>query len=263
MRSVRIIDRGLAAAPVHDSVVRSASDPRRPSVEDRRSFYWAGPGWTAAFEEAKRLVRNGSDQRAAAASVGWTEQELKEAIERNGEPPALDPDAPLMRERPRRTVKQRVEGLHDISDKTLRLARRLYEIEIMTVREVSRAISEPYEKTYLILIKAGTEFRRPGRRKVRDPDPRPSEPDVPEPEVVSEPELRVKPKKPRKKESKRMTAVEKAVRRVLGDIDGGRPVRPTAAVRKPLEKATPARTRKPRRTTSDADKALRRVLNSI
>lgn len=259
MRSVRTVDRGLAAPLGHESAGRGANDPKRPTVESKRLFYWSGPGWQAAFDETRRLMGDGLSIREAAAAVGWDEQELKDALERNGQPPAPELDAPKLRERPRRTVKQRVAGLHDIGEKLMRRARRHYEIEFMTVREVSRAIDEPYEKTYLILIKAGTKFRRPGRRKVREPSASLADVELEsiERQVVREPEPDEEPpeqKRSRARPRAESAEVDRALRRVLGSIPGedGR-----------REARTAKRPRKPRAQMSDADRALRRVLNGL
>lgn len=169
MRPVRIVDRGSAAQGPEGSSGSSRSDhddTGRPSILEKRAYYWSGPGWVLAYEEARRMMRGGCSLREAAAAVGWTEEDLRSAIGRKGKPP--DPSsvssAVVPHERPRRTVKQRVAGLKSVSQQTLRLAKRYYEVECMTVREVARALEEPYEKTYLVLIKAGTKFRRPGRR---------------------------------------------------------------------------------------------------
>lgn len=256
MRSVRTVDRGLAAPLGHESAGRGAFDPKRPSVESKRLFYWSGPGWQAAFDETQKLMADGMSQREAAAAVGWDEQELKDALERKGLPPEPDLDAPKMRERPRRTVKQRVAGLHDISEKLMRRARRHYEIEFMTVREVSRAIDEPYEKTYLILIKAGTKFRPPGRRKkVREPVVVTLEIEREEQALEIEatsPERKVADRQRRKRTAP--SEVDRALRRVLGCIPG----EDTRSKKEPAK-----RPRKPRARMSDVDMALRRVLNGL
>ena len=170
MRSVRIVDRGSAGRWPEDSGSgrdHSGDDPSsRPSILDKRTYYWSGPGWVTAYEEARRLMKGGTALREAAAAVGWTETDLRSAIARRGKPP--DPSkidtAVTLHERPRRTVKQRVDGLKSVSKKILKLAKRYYEVENMTVRETAKALEEPYERTYLILIRAGTKFRRPGRR---------------------------------------------------------------------------------------------------
>ena len=54
------------------------------------------------------------------------------------------------------------------------LARRYYEDDVMTVREVAKALGKPYEKTYLILILAKTKFRRPRRRGVAEAETSPT-----------------------------------------------------------------------------------------
>lgn len=167
------MDRGDAGRwPDESGGDGGASKDSRPSIADRRAFYWSGPGWVMAYEEARRLMKAGTGLREAAAAVGWSETDLRAAIARKGRPPSpADVEAAVtLHERPRRTVKQRVEGLKDVSQKTLKLARRYYEVENMTVREVARALCEPYERTYLLLIKANTRFRRPGRRSVEKSD---------------------------------------------------------------------------------------------
>lgn len=181
MRTVRIVDRGsaqqhgLVPAPSRDVSRRvREEDPGKPSVDDKRSYYWNGPGWFAAYNEARRLMdKSGLSIEKAAPQVGWTAEDLAAAIQRGGKPP----DQPLAaeddfrpRERAKRTVKQRVAGLHGVSQATQDLARRLYEVEVMTVREVAKALEEPYEKTYLILNLAKTKFRRPGRRGSSESD---------------------------------------------------------------------------------------------
>lgn len=171
MRTVRIVDRGSALQ--HGLVPTATGTPShkdlgKPSVDEKRAYYWSGPGWVAAYNEARRLMDSGLPAEKAAPQVGWTKEELEAAIRRGGMPPAPPPagsaDDFKPRERPRRTVKQRVAGLHGVSKETQDLARRYYETEVMTVREVAKALGEPYEKTYLILILAKTKFRRPGRR---------------------------------------------------------------------------------------------------
>lgn len=217
------------------------------------AFYWSGPGWTAAYEEARRQLDTGASLRDAAAAVGWTEQELKEAISRNGAPSQAASEIPPPRERPKRTVKQRVEGLHDVSDKTLRLARRLYELEIMTVREVSRAIDEPYEKTYLILIKAGTKFRRPGRRKIHHDD---DALDTITVEVAAQPDVPTdrQVKKPRRATRRvQSEAVDRALRVALRGHDAASRAAPQAEKKR----------QKHRGRTPDADRALRLVLRGL
>lgn len=167
MKTFRSVDKALAAGDgeTPPAKVFRRTDAR-PSVEERFEYYWSGEGWHRALTEAKRLIENGKTFEHAASNVGWTENELRIAI-RRGRPPKAKAVAPeqAARDRPKRTVKQRVEGLKDVDRQVMARARRLYEIEIMTVREVARVISQPYEKTYLILKKAGTKFRRPGRLK--------------------------------------------------------------------------------------------------
>lgn len=40
----------------------------------------------------------------------------------------------------------------------------MYEVELLTVREIARMLDLPYDDAYLLLVQAGTRFRRPGRR---------------------------------------------------------------------------------------------------
>jgi hypothetical protein len=99
----------------------------------------------------------------AAEAVSWTLDELELGLK--AEAPSGDKPPSQLRERTRRTLSQRVAGLKNASRELMRRARHLYEIEFMTVKEVSDVIGLPNEQTYLILIKAKTPFRRPGRRK--------------------------------------------------------------------------------------------------
>jgi hypothetical protein len=165
LRTFRPIDRSLASHGDAEDAQPRRRDDKRPSVEDKFAYYWSGQGWHLALTEARKLLVNGVAHDEVATNVGWSVNELRIAV-RRGRPPKANPEPPdpVSRERPKRTVMQRVEGLKDVDDKTMARARRLYEIEIMTVREVARTIEQPYEKTYLILKKAGTKFRRPGRR---------------------------------------------------------------------------------------------------
>ncbi len=146
----------------------SAQESRRRVIEAKIEFYSRGPGWLAAYEEACSLIKSGENIGDAAASVGWKEEDLKSAIRRKGKPPKPSKEVVVVqiRERARRTVKQRVDGLKNVTKKMLKLAKHYYEIEGMTVREVARTLEAPYEKIYLILHLANTKFRRPGRRGV-------------------------------------------------------------------------------------------------
>jgi len=103
----------------------------------------------------------------AAASVGWNEKDLIEALK--GEMPVLDQVAKPIKKRAPRPLKNRVKGLGRVSKKEEKLAVRLYTIEYMTIREVAETIGKPYESTYLLCIRAGVKFRRPGRRPSRRP----------------------------------------------------------------------------------------------
>lgn len=296
MHTVRIIDRGSAQqhglVPVsgHDTSRRAGDDPGKPSVEEKRSYYWSGPGWVSAYNEARRLMATGLSVERAAAQVGWSKEELEEAIARDGKPPEFQPGADddfKPRDRPRRTVKQRVAGLHGVSKETQDLARRLYEVENMTVREVAEALGEPYEKTYLILILASTKFRRPGRRGAQDKPlvkprdmakrvERQQDERIVQAHVVEKPRQAhsvqrqtvkpttrptVKPAPPpatrRAKTTKKASKkeAEKALRRVLGRKKEKPPV---AQVRKKrVRKPAPAKRRK---DMTEAERALRRVL---
>lgn len=278
MRTVRIIDRGsaqqhgLVPVPSRDVSKRvREDDPGKPSVDDKRSYYWNGPGWFAAYNEACRLMdKAGLSIEKAATQVGWSAEDLASAIKRGGKPP----DQPLAeddfrpRERAKRTVKQRVAGLHGVSQETQDLARRLYEVEIMTVREVAKALCEPYEKTYLILNLAKTKFRRPGRRGSSEPDNvyrasrEPAEArEVDEVKVVTpvktvktRPAAKIDVRFSAKKKSPDRTQMpedEKAMRRVLG-----------AAFVKPKEPRVVRRSSSSggRKKMSETEKALRRVL---
>lgn len=168
--NIRILDKSLVLDDDDDERDKAAryrpdrSDPNRPSVEQKFEYFWSGPGWKRALAEAQRLESNGVPREQIAEAVGWTDDELAFALKKNK--PQLVEEAPkkIIRDRPRRTVKQRVESLKDIDKSLMGMAKRFYEIEVMTVREVCRAIDQPYEKTYLILKKARTKFRRPGRR---------------------------------------------------------------------------------------------------
>lgn len=301
LRTVRIVDigsaqqHGLVPVPGRDASRRlREEDPGKPSVDDKRSYYWNGPGWYAAYNEACRLMeKSGLSIEKAAPQVGWTAEDLDAAIKRGGKPPdqPLTPDDFRPRERAKRTVKQRVAGLHGVSQETQDLARRLYEVEIMTVREVAKALDEPYEKTYLILNLAKTKFRRPGRRGSSEPDDvyRASR----DPIRVEAEEVKVVPAKivtPRlsakvvtpvktrpaahadvkrsadkvdvrygskKPDSGRvqMSEAEKALRRVLGAAAGVKP-KASRGSRNVMKSASSGS----RRKMSEAEKALRRVL---
>lgn len=167
MKSIRIVDRALAASTGPGG---SYFDPvgKKKSVEDQRAYFWSGPGWDAALKEAKAELAAGTSLKGAAAAVGWTEQMLVEALAGSGCPcPAVDEKPYVSRPRTKRTLKQRVQGLHDVSKNELMRARRFYEDEFMTVRETAKAMRLPYERCYLLLIKARTKFRRPGRRGMK------------------------------------------------------------------------------------------------
>ena len=250
MHTVRLADLVSAQQhgllPVLGRVAACQDDPHKPTVEDKRSYYWNGPGWHAAYNEARRLMDAGLAVDRAASQVGWTTSELEAAIGRDGQPPgALEPEDFRPRERPRRTVKQRVEGLQGVSQEIQSLARRLYEVEIMTVREVAKTLELPYEKCYLVLIKANTAFRRPGRRGNSSIEERVEETVAPE-------TIEVKPvlSEPRAEKVRRASKDEdKAWRRVLrGSVE-----KPGAPRRE-----RPVKARGVRRT--EAEKALRRVL---
>lgn len=287
MRTVRIVDigsaqqHGLVPVPARDVSKRfREDDPGKPSIDDKRSYYWNGPGWFAAYNEARRLMeKSGLSIEKAAPQVGWTAEDLAAAIQRGGKPP----DQPLAveddfrpRERAKRTVKQRVAGLHGVSQETQDLARRLYEVEIMTVREVAKALGEPYEKTYLVLNLAKTKFRRPGRRGSSESDDvyrASSEPteevesaeEVEEVKVVTpvktvrtRPAAKVDARFGAKKantERAQMSEAEKALRRVLGPeaVVKSKANRTSRGVRKPGSSGG-------RKKMSEAEKALRRVL---
>lgn len=172
MKSIRIIDRldaGFHSSGTSGGGGRSADGPvGKRSVEDMRAFFWSGPGWDAAFKEAKQLLDEGATIKDAASSVGWTEKTLREALAGSGHPSLEEIGrAPPPRPRIKRTLKQRVEGLADVPSAMLKKAKRLYEVEYCTVRETAKILGLPYERTYLVLIRAGTRFRRPGRRATK------------------------------------------------------------------------------------------------
>lgn len=141
-------------------------DPNRPSVEEKIAYYQTGPGWFAALKEAWKLIGEGEDPREVAKAVGWTDRELKRAMQTGKPRKTPDPFEPILQEEERapRTLKQRVESLVDIPRALMKRARHLYEIEFMTIKEVASALNQPTERTHLILIKANTKFRRGGRR---------------------------------------------------------------------------------------------------
>ena len=166
MQPIRVVDRSLAS---HSGSRQPPSDHAgRKNVGDLRAYYWSGPGWEAALKEAKSLVKGGMGLKQAAAAVGWTEKDLTEALKGDGQPGLEMVQKPAVKRRPPRPVKGRVKGLGPISEKVLKRAKRLYAIEYMTVREVAETIGFPYEKCYLALQRAGTKFRRPGRRAGQD-----------------------------------------------------------------------------------------------
>lgn len=264
MRSVRIVDRSSAQqhglVPVSGAPAsrRQDDEPGKPSVDEKRSYYWNGPGWIAAYNEAKRLLATGLAVDRVAPQIGWSKEQLEEALRSGGVPPEPKPgsdDEFKPRERPRRTVKQRVAGLHGVSVEKQRLARHYYEVEIMTVREVAKALNEPYEKTYLILILAKTKFRRPGRRAAGVVEPMGAEESVVKtvPARVVEPKIQEtrpaakrdeRKRKPETRRPARASEAEKALRRVLG----------------PQGLTTKGRPVGPRKKLTDAEKAFRRVL---
>jgi hypothetical protein len=166
VKSVRIVDRTLAALSGNGG---SYLDPKgaKRSVEDQRAYFWSGPGWDAALREAKEEIAAGTSVKGAAAAVGWTEQMLIEALTGSGQPPPSNDPPIVVRPRVKRTLKQRVLGLHDVSKKEIERAKRLYEDDFCTVRETAKSMRLPYEKTYLILLRGKTKFRRPGRRAAR------------------------------------------------------------------------------------------------
>lgn len=167
-RIIRIRDRELAASAglMEDERRRvTRNQDERPSVEEKIDHYRRGGGWQKALEWANEALAGDMPIKDVALGVGWSEEELVEAIRTQIAPSAEE--LPKRRERPCRTVRQRVKALTGVNKKIMKRAKRLYEVEFMTVREVSDTISEPYEKTYLILNKAGTKFRRPGRRPSR------------------------------------------------------------------------------------------------
>lgn len=165
MQPIRPVDRSLAAQS--GSRPASPDRSRRKNVSDLRAFYWAGPGWEAALKEARGLIQGGASVKAAATHVGWAEKDLVEALSGDGQP-ILDQIAkPVVKKRPPRPLAKRVKGLGRINKKEQALAKRLYALEYMTVREVAEALERPYESTYLVLIRAGVKFRRPGRRSSR------------------------------------------------------------------------------------------------
>jgi len=278
LRTVRIVDRG--SAQQHGLVPVSGSDTRRrgqddepgkPSIDDKRSYYWNGPGWLAAYNEARRLMASGLSADRAAPQVGWSTDDLDTAIKRGGAPPEqpLAAEEFRPRERPSRTVKQRVAGLHGVSQETQKLARRLYEVEIMTVREVAKALGEPYEKTYLILILAKTKFRRPGRRgssgtyDIYDETPGIEEESEVADDVAAPPVGRTMKRIGRESARidrgvrEKMSEAEKALRRVLGSS-----LKTTRDAKTRID-ASSVRTTSigaTRKKMSEAEKALRRVL---
>jgi len=162
VQPIRHVDRSLAAPG--GSRPASADQSGKKSVTDLRAFYWAGPGWEAALKEARALIESGSSIKAAAASVGWAEKDLIEALKGEAHPILDQAAKPVVKKRAPRPLKNRVKGLGPIPKKTLMRAKQLYEIQFMTVREVAKAINMPYERCYLALQRAGTKFRRPGRR---------------------------------------------------------------------------------------------------
>lgn len=161
MQPIRHIDRSLAAPS--GSRQASSDHSGRKNVNDLRAFYWAGPGWESALKEARDLVQSGSSIKVAAVFVGWSEKDLIEALKGEAHPIFDQVPKPIKKRAPR-PLKNRVKGLGPVPKKALRRARQLYEIQYMTVREVAKAINMPYERCYLALQRAGTKFRRPGRR---------------------------------------------------------------------------------------------------
>jgi hypothetical protein len=268
LRTVRVVDKSLAdqrarAEPTSVPVRRARDfdelDPGRPSIEQKRDYYWSGPGWHLAYNEACRLLSAGESIADAAAAVGWTKQDLEDARKRGGTPPKRtkeDEEAFKPRERARRTVKQRVAGLRNVDPKKAKLAKRLYEIEVMTVREVARTLGEPYEKTYLILILAGTKFRRPGRRS--------REPILPEKPVVE----RIRPRRMQSVSMDAETVSDKekdlALRRALGQKKGATSMqKPAPAGKSARPKPVAPKKRASERSDREKDLALKRALRGL
>jgi hypothetical protein len=162
VQPIRFVDRALASRGGSRQPPSDRSS--RKNVGDLRAYYWSGPGWEAALKEARALVEGGSSVKQAAAAVGWNEKDLVEALKGDGQPVPDQVANPVVKKRPPRPLKNRVKGLGPMPRKTLARAKQLYAVQVMTVREVAEVIGFPYEKMYLALLRAGTKFRRPGRR---------------------------------------------------------------------------------------------------
>lgn len=140
----------------------------KPSVEDVMRHYSSGKGWEEAYEEVKRLSESGATYKYISSAVGWSEEKIREALSNGGQKPVNEPDPlppPPRKKAPPKTIADRVASLGHIDKKILKKSKHYYEYENMTIAEISEIIEESYERTYFILIKAGTEFRRSGRRK--------------------------------------------------------------------------------------------------
>ncbi len=165
MQPIRPVDRSLAAPGGSRPVPPDSS--RKKSVNDLRAYYFAGPGWDEALREAREQIESGASVKSAAAHVGWSEKNLLDALKGESNSVFEQLARPVKKRAPR-PLKNRVKGLAKASKKDMKLVKHLYSVEYMTIREISEAIERPYESTYLLAIKAGVKFRRPGRRPSRD-----------------------------------------------------------------------------------------------
>lgn len=185
MRLVRVVDmtpgrRGDVHGRRHErDEVRGQAD--RPSVYQRFYYYWSGEGWYRAFREALALLGRGTDAAFAAQWVGWRTDELESAV--RGERPAPVPPCNCFEvghgphvggcvmagwrdPEQRRDAKQ--PRRNDPSPEQMLAARAMYEDEFMTVPEVASRLGLTRGRAYLLLVKAGTTFRRRGRRVFPD-----------------------------------------------------------------------------------------------
>ena len=159
MQPIRHVDRSLAA-PSGSRPTSSNRSSRKANISDLRAYYWAGPGWEAALKEARSLVESGTAIKAAAASVGWNEKELIEALKGEAHPILDQVSKPIMKKTGAEAAQEQGQGARPRPEEGAYESQTLYEIQMMTVREVAAAIRMPYERCYLALQRAGTKFQK-------------------------------------------------------------------------------------------------------
>ncbi len=122
------------------------------------------------------LIARGWDKPRVAQAVGWTVEILDEALE--GRKPCSEMPPPCQcivngrrtcvcgaNRNGKNGLPPRPSRFPPPDPKLLKKAKHLYEIKVMTVPEVAKKLGLSKGRTYLILIRAGTKFRRRGRRR--------------------------------------------------------------------------------------------------